>query len=155
MSKAKNAEIQQDLYNNATNKLDNEIYNHQKNVQSLKIDTSPVFKKSSQHNILRSSEGKACKSLKFLPQEKSHLFSPIKYQKADNNPIPKLNWADNHNLWKLLKESENRLESKANLLNNHPDLNNHMLQVLFDWLSEVCGVMNLKRVTYHLTLHLA
>ena len=54
-----------------------------------------------------------------------------------DSPLPKLNWADSREVWKLMLQKEDMYVRNADVLLRHPALQERMRSILLDWLIEV------------------
>ncbi|XP_029635699.1 G1/S-specific cyclin-E isoform X1 [Octopus sinensis] len=71
---------------------------------------------------------------------------------AKHSPLPKLSWADSHEVWQVMLEKEHSYTKDPCMLDRHPSLQSKMRAILLDWLIEVCEVYKLHRETYYLSL---
>lgn len=75
----------------------------------------------------------------------NHFITPTRH-----SPLPKLNWADSKEVWRVMIEKERHYAKDPSMLERHPSLQAKMRTILLDWLIEVCEVYKLHRETYYL-----
>ncbi|CAE1302826.1 CCNE [Acanthosepion pharaonis] len=75
----------------------------------------------------------------------NHFITPTRH-----SPLPKLNWADSKEVWRVMIEKELHYAKDPSMLERHPSLQAKMRTILLDWLIEVCEVYKLHRETYYL-----
>lgn len=56
---------------------------------------------------------------------------------AKHTPLPKLSWADSHEVWQVMLEKEHNYIKDPSMLDRHPSLQSKMRAILLDWLIEV------------------
>ena len=54
-----------------------------------------------------------------------------------HSPLPKLNWADSKEVWRVMLEKELHYAKDPSMLDGHPSLQAKMRTILLDWLIEV------------------
>ena len=64
----------------------------------------------------------------------SNYFTPIS---KDSTPLPKLNWADNNDVWENMLQKDREYKRDPLYIRKHPSLQPRMRAVLLDWLIEV------------------
>jgi hypothetical protein len=68
-------------------------------------------------------------------------------------PLPSLNWANNIDIWKLMRLKDLQYYHDCNYLTNkHKAIHPYMRSMLVDWLAEITHAYRLHRETFHLSL---
>ncbi len=68
-------------------------------------------------------------------------------------PLPSLNWANNVEIWKLMRLKDLQYHHDSNyLISKHTAIQPYMRSVLIDWLAEITHAYRLHRETFHLSL---
>ena len=82
----------------------------------------------------------------------SHLGENI-HESADRpTPMPKLSWANNHELWQAMRRKELKYCHDPHYLRRHSNIEPQMRAILLDWLVEISYAYRLHRETWHLAL---
>ena len=69
-----------------------------------------------------------------------------------NSPMPKLSWADNNDLWQVMRRKDAKYTHDPNYLKRHCNIEPQMRAILLDWLVEISYAYRLHRETWHLAL---
>lgn len=68
------------------------------------------------------------------------------------SPMPSLNWANNNDLWKMMRFKDLQYRHDYNYLNRHDQIKPYMRVMLVDWMVEIAYAYRLHRETLHLSL---
>jgi hypothetical protein len=66
------------------------------------------------------------------------------------SPMPKLNWANNYDLWQVMHRKDQKYKHDSNYLKRHIGIEPQMRAILLDWLAEIAYAYRLHRETWHL-----
>jgi hypothetical protein len=66
------------------------------------------------------------------------------------SPMPKLNWANNYDLWQVMHRKDQKYKHDAGYLKRHMGIEPQMRAILLDWLAEIAYAYRLHRETWHL-----
>ncbi len=69
-----------------------------------------------------------------------------------STPMPKLSWANNHELWQKMLRKDAKYIHDPFYLKRHANIEPQMRAILLDWLVEICYAYRLHRETWHLAL---
>lgn len=69
-----------------------------------------------------------------------------------STPMPKLSWANNHELWQTMLKKDAKYVHDAFYLKRHINIEPQMRAILLDWLVEISYAYRLHRETWHLAL---
>ena len=67
-------------------------------------------------------------------------------------PMPKLSWANNNELWQVMRRKEIKYIHDSNYLKRHLNIEPQMRAILLDWLVEISYAYRLHRETWYLAL---
>lgn len=71
---------------------------------------------------------------------------------APSTPMPKLSWANNHDLWETMRKKDAKYLHDPFYLKRHSNIEPQMRAILIDWLVEISYAYRLHRETWHLAL---
>ena len=79
------------------------------------------------------------------------------FQTPDHNltsqtPMPKLSWANNNELWQVMRRKELKYSHDPNYLKRHLNIESQMRAILLDWLVEISYAYRLHRETWYLAV---
>lgn len=74
------------------------------------------------------------------------------YTEFPSTPMPKLNWADNNELWQVMRRKELKFTHDPSYLKRHLNIEPQMRAILLDWLVEISYAYRLHRETWYLAL---
>ena len=66
--------------------------------------------------------------------------------------MPKLTWANNHDLWEVMRKKDSKYVHDPNYLKRHSSIEPQMRAILLDWLVEISNAYRLHRETFHLAI---
>ena len=68
-------------------------------------------------------------------------------------PLPALNWANNIDLWKLMRLKDLQFyHDRYYLINKHTSIQPYMRSMLIDWMAEITHAYRMHRETFHLSV---
>lgn len=79
-------------------------------------------------------------------------YPPKPEQQLDTTPMPKLSWANNHELWETMRKKDAKYVHDPFYLKRHCGIEPQMRAILLDWLVEISYAYRLHRETFHLAL---
>jgi len=82
----------------------------------------------------------------------SHFGENIHKMENGPTPMPKLSWANNHELWQAMRRKELKYCHDPHYLRRHSNIEPQMRAILLDWLVEISYAYRLHRETWHLAL---
>ncbi len=68
------------------------------------------------------------------------------------SPMPSLTWANNNDLWKVMRLKDLQYKHDFNYLRRHAGIEPQMRSILIDWLVEIAYAYRLHRETLHLAI---
>lgn len=68
------------------------------------------------------------------------------------SPMPKLNWANGADLWRVMRLKESKYSHDFMYMKRHQGIEPQMRSILLDWLVEISYAYRLHRETWHLSL---
>lgn len=71
---------------------------------------------------------------------------------SPTTPMPKLSWANNNELWQVMRRKELKYAHDPNYLKRHLNIEPQMRAILLDWLVEISYAYRLHRETWYLAL---
>lgn len=71
---------------------------------------------------------------------------------SKQTPLPSLNWADSHDLWRSMRMSDVKYTHDPAYTRKHLGIEPQMRAILLDWLVEISYAYRLHRETYHLAI---
>lgn len=75
-----------------------------------------------------------------------------KPEQLDTTPMPKLSWANNHELWETMRKKDAKYVHDPFYLKRHCGIEPQMRAILLDWLVEISYAYRLHRETFHLAM---
>lgn len=79
-------------------------------------------------------------------------YSQQKQTNEPSTPMPKLSWANNHDLWETMRKKDTKYQHDCFYLKRHSNIEPQMRAILLDWLVEISYAYRLHRETWHLAL---
>lgn len=86
-----------------------------------------------------------------FPQTKEP-FNRSSSSEFDSTPMPKLSWANNNELWQVMRRKEIKYIHDPCYLKRHLNIEPQMRAILLDWLVEISYAYRLHRETWHLAV---
>jgi G1/S-specific cyclin-E1 len=120
------------------------------------VDQQQLKKQQQQQENLSDIENHQIKT-PIKSNNKQTLINDDSFQTPDHNltpqtPMPKLSWANNNELWQVMRRKEVKYSHDPNYLKRHLNIESQMRAILLDWLVEISYAYRLHRETWYLAV---